>query len=391
MTGAAAGHCRTSPARYTARVIRNVIFDWSGTLVDDLPAVLDATNHVLRLAGRPEVTREQFRAEFCLPFTLFYDRHVPDVPLPRLERWFHGRFKQVQDSVAPLPHAREFLEFCRARKLRTFVLSTVRPDHFRKQAARAGFRGFFDALHLGVRDKRHKIGALLKTHALVPGETVFIGDMQHDVETARAGGVLACAVLTGYNGVTQLRQSGPDLIVEHLGELRALLERQRMELTPSGPRPEADAPPCQPVVTVGALVFNRAGEVLLVQTPKWSNLWGIPGGKVKWGETSVAALRRELLEETNLRVRDVKFALAQDCIHSREFYRDAHFLLLNYTCVAAGRPQVRLNEEARAFRWVTPAAAARLKLNQPTRVLLRAVTAAAKRTTQRGHPPAAAR
>ena len=39
--------------RYTPRVIRNVIFDWSGTLVDDLPAVWHATNHVFRNAGVP--------------------------------------------------------------------------------------------------------------------------------------------------------------------------------------------------------------------------------------------------------------------------------------------------------------------------------------------------
>ena len=95
--------------------LRNIIFDWSGTLVDDLPAVWQATNHVLALAGRPEMTLDQFRAEFCLPFTIFYDRHVPHVATARSWRqWFHGRFRQVQDSVCELPHAREFLEFCRA-------------------------------------------------------------------------------------------------------------------------------------------------------------------------------------------------------------------------------------------------------------------------------------
>src|SRR5438445_608318 len=100
---------------YPPPVIRNVIFDWSGTLVDDLPAVWKATNYVLAQAERAEMSLEQFRAEFCLPFTIFYDRHVPHVPLPQLETWFLSQFRQVQDSVCELPHAREFLEFCRAR------------------------------------------------------------------------------------------------------------------------------------------------------------------------------------------------------------------------------------------------------------------------------------
>ena len=110
-------------------------------------------------------------------------------------------------------------------------------------------------------------------------------------------------------------------------------------------------------------------------THKWSNLWGIPGGKVKWGEPSVEALRRELLEETNLAVTDIEFVLVQDCIHSKEFYRDAHFVLLNYTCRCAGEPAVKLNDEARESRWVTMAQALELPLNQPTRKLLLAVAA----------------
>jgi len=52
-------------------VVKNIIFDWSGTLVDDLPAVWKATNFVLAQSERAEMTLEQFRAEFCLPFTSF--------------------------------------------------------------------------------------------------------------------------------------------------------------------------------------------------------------------------------------------------------------------------------------------------------------------------------
>ena len=121
--------------------------------------------------------------------------------------------------------------------------------------------------------------------------------------------------------------------------------------------------------TVGALIFNPAREVLMIRTHKWSNLWGIPGGKIKWGETAEAALRREIREETALEITNIQFALVQDCIRSKEFYREAHFVLLNYTCDTPGG-KVVLNDEAEEFQWLSPQAALSLELNTPTRILL---------------------
>lgn len=361
--------CPVNKPHYTAEVIRNIIFDWSGTLVDDLPAVWKATNYVLTQAERSEMTLDQFRAEFCLPFTLFYDRHVPHIPLPQLEDWFHSHFRQVQSSVCELPHAREFLQFCRARALRTFLLSTVHRDHFAVQAAVTGFDKYLDKPYVNIWDKRKKIAEILAENGLKADETLFIGDMQHDIETAKHGGVHSCAVLTGYNTLNQLRAAEPDLIVEHLRELQDILEQNELRLKPQT-KPFEEAHP--PIVTVGALIVNAAGEVLMIRTHKWSDLWGIPGGKIKWGETSEAALRREIKEETNLEVEKIEFVLVQDCIHSKEFYRDAHFVLLNYVCRSVGSQEVILNDEARAFQWLDAENALALPLNQPTRVLLEA-------------------
>lgn len=369
-------------------MIRNFIFDWSGTLVDDLPAVWNATNYVLVRAQRPEMTLEQFRAEFCLPFTIFYDRHVAHIPARQVEAWFHGRFQEVQDSVRELPHARDFLEFCRGRGLRVFVLSTARDDHFTAQANATGFGGFVEKAYVQVRDKRQKIHEILEANRLSPAETLFVGDMQHDIDTAKHGGVHSCAVLTGYNTLEQLRAAEPELIVEHLGELQEILvqgDRQFEFAKPTGGADSTDARR-RVTPTVGALIHNAAGEVLMVRTHKWSDLWGIPGGKIKWGETSEAALRREIREETALEIENVRFVLVQDCIRSREFYREAHFLLLNYTCRCVGEPRVQLNEEAREFRWVAPEQALKLPLNQPTRVLLLATLEEENRSKKKGEP-----
>ncbi|HTV75748.1 MAG TPA: NUDIX domain-containing protein, partial [Candidatus Baltobacteraceae bacterium] len=191
-------------------------------------------------------------------------------------------------------------------------------------------------------------------------------------------------VLTGYNTLEQLRAARPDLIVEHLSELRDILQKNDFSLAKKAPSPRAEASPGMPLATVGGLIFNSKNEALMIRTHKWSNLWGIPGGKIKFGETSHAALRREILEETGLKISGIQFALVQDCILSKEFYRDAHFVLLNYTCRCAGKnPKVTLNDEGREFRWVTLVEAKKMKLNKPTRILVDAVM------KQMGRPRAA--
>ncbi len=337
------------------------------------------------------MTLDTFRAEFQLPFTTFYDRHTPEVPMAQLEEWFHAEFRRSQTSVVELPHARKFLEFCRAHKLRTFLLSTVHGDHFKVQCQGNRFDLFLDRPYTDVWDKREKIHEILHDNKLKPEETLFIGDMEHDIATAKHGGIHSAAVLTGYNTLAQLRAAKPDVIVEHLSELRTILERNNFHLTApaktrvedGGLKMEKDGGHPQsatlhprsefPITTVGALIFNSKNEVLMLRTHKWSNKWGIPGGKIKLGETSEAALRREIKEETNLKVNQIQFVLVQDCIHSKEFYRDAHFVLLNYTCRVTGKADVKLNHEAQEFRWLKIAAAKKLKLNKPTKILLEAV------------------
>jgi phosphoglycolate phosphatase-like HAD superfamily hydrolase/ADP-ribose pyrophosphatase YjhB (NUDIX family) len=361
-------------------VIRNVIFDWSGTLVDDLPAVWRASNHALERAGVAAMPLDQFRREFRLPARDFYIERVPQEALPELERWFLDGFREVQDTVTPLPHAREFLEFCRERGLKTFLLSAVHPALFAHQERASGFGPFLDKTYLGAHDKKELIGRILSENGLDPTQTVFIGDMQHDIETAHHGGVQSVGVLTGYDNLEKLRQAKPHLIVEHLSELRRHLDSNGLRL-----ESPARARSAFPIPTVGALIFDDSGRLLLFKTAKWSGLWGIPGGKIEWGEDSETALRREIREETGLEIDAIEFVMVQDSIASTEFYREAHFILLNYTCRALPGQPVTLNEEAQDHAWVDWGQAFTLPLNTPTRRLLETVRAARNTPTHHGH------
>ena len=348
-------------------MIRNIIFDWSGTLVDDLPGVWKATNYVLEQAGVQTLSLNEFRSEFELPFTQFYDRFIPDVPLAQLEEWFHKHFEQVSGDVEALPYSIDFLEFCRKGNIRCFILSTVKPDYFLSQAANTKMEAFFEKTYLGIWDKRKKIKSILSENNLTKEETLYVGDMQHDVDTAHHGGIYSCALLTGYNTLDQLKKSNPTVIVKNLSELKHIFERHQMSL----PEKNIEAKrPCTPVATVGAIIYNSQNQVLMIKTEKWSNKWGIPGGKIEYGESSESALRREITEETNLTISNINFVLAQDSINSNEFFKPAHFILLNYTCTTSGKENVILNEEAQEYCWVSETEALKMELNQPTKVLL---------------------
>lgn len=206
--------------------IRNVILDWSGTLVNDLPPVFETTNHVLATFGLTAMTLDEFRREFCLPIRKFYERRLPNVPQAKLEDVFLTRYHQVQDEITLLPHTWDFLEFCRENGIGVFIASTVDSHTYERQAQRFGLTGFITKPYIGIEDKTQKIHHILDENQLAPEATLFVGDMEHDIEAGKHGGIHTCAVLTGYNHVEKLRAMQPDVVCEHLGELQQWIQSQ---------------------------------------------------------------------------------------------------------------------------------------------------------------------
>ncbi len=195
------------------------IFDWSGTIVDDMALVIDATNHVMRQYAKPEFDRDGFKSSFRLPYGDWYAQVIPGVALDEIEDHFRHGFSVSGVSVPVLPHTREMLQFLRQRGDRLFVCTSMDPKAFIEQAEQHDLMEFFEKTYSGVLDKRDLIGELLAEHELQLESTVFVGDMIHDIETAHHGGIASIAILTGYNTEAELRSVSPTHLVADYSQM----------------------------------------------------------------------------------------------------------------------------------------------------------------------------
>lgn len=94
-------------------------------------------------------------------------------------------------------------------------------------------------------------------------------------------------------------------------------------------------------VGVFVLIFNKQNEILLInQKPsskkslKFANRWSMPGGTIEFKENSVDALKREIKEELNLEIHNLKFLNYYDSIES-----DRHWIALNFIAETKESPQ----------------------------------------------------
>jgi 8-oxo-dGTP diphosphatase len=99
--------------------------------------------------------------------------------------------------------------------------------------------------------------------------------------------------------------------------------------------------PARPIVGIGIVVI-KGNTVLLVRRGKPPNIgaWTLPGGAQELGETTEAAARRELLEETGIEVGKLHFAATVDNIRHDETGRvHFHYTIIDFAAQwVAGEP-----------------------------------------------------
>ncbi len=139
-------------------------------------------------------------------------------------------------------------------------------------------------------------------------------------------------------------------------------------LSLSEPSPRAKQ--VYPEPTVGGLVVNEEGKILLVTSHKWFDNYTLPGGHIEVGETMVEAVRREVKEETGLDVEVKEMLLMQEAIFAPEFYKRKHFIFFDFLCRSKDQRVKLDHEELQDYVWVYPGAAYNLKLDSFTRKTL---------------------
>jgi 8-oxo-dGTP diphosphatase len=125
------------------------------------------------------------------------------------------------------------------------------------------------------------------------------------------------------------------------------------ERTPTPIAVERHYPPC-PLVGVGVVVLNNAGQVLLVkrERPPRQGQWSLPGGLIDLGERLVDAARREVFEECGVEVQIGDLVAVFEPIEWDEAGQvEYHYVVLDYWAEYVGG-EATAQDDAAAVAWI---------------------------------------
>ena len=198
-----------------------LVWDWNGTLWEDVDAAVFALNRMLGARGLSGVDRAYYRAHFGFPVRPFYASLGVDFEHDDWDRIcvdFH-RFYAAAPGQRLRADARAALERARALGFRQCVLSALREDILKRDLAREGIDGFFDEIfgtdNLDGASKLDRGRALVAHVRAVAGDgprIVFVGDTLHDAEVARELGGECVLVDCGHQTPERLAATGREIV-----------------------------------------------------------------------------------------------------------------------------------------------------------------------------------
>jgi phosphoglycolate phosphatase/AHBA synthesis associated protein len=174
-----------------SRVVRAVLFDLDGVLVDSYEAWFQVLCAVAERGGYPPVTREDFAAGWGQGISADVERFFPDLDVAELERRYEAEYARQLAHLRFDPHARAVLAELRARGLPTALVTNTPSPMARAVLAQGGLA--LDHVVGGTDVPRGKPAPdmVLRACALVgvaPAGSLLVGDTDYDRLAAEAAG-----------------------------------------------------------------------------------------------------------------------------------------------------------------------------------------------------------
>lgn len=198
-----------------------VLFDWNGTLLDDMERARMASNRVRQQwAGLGELTLQEFREAWCLPLSDHVKRlGVPDDRNTEATRDWSTHLETIAAPLAP--GLSETLDALRDAGIAVAVVSSAGEAAVLGDIEAHGLAQRFDDIHAGVLLKQTAISCYVDSAAA--GAVWYVGDTKFDMVQAHAAGSVAIGYTAGYDGGDALNDGGADHLIDRLEDLIALI------------------------------------------------------------------------------------------------------------------------------------------------------------------------
>jgi phosphoglycolate phosphatase len=207
---------------------RHVIWDWNGTLLDDLDLCIDVMNGLLQRRGLPLLDRARYHAVFDFPVRAYYERLGFDFLRDSFEELsfeFIAGYEARRGESRLQPGAPEVLAALQLAGITQSVLSAYRGETLREIVGHFRLTPYFIRL-TGLDNiyahSKTELGRAWVAELGIPGNDILmIGDTLHDLEVAEALGVDCVLVAAGHHPAGRLRQRCAQ-VLSGLDELRTV-------------------------------------------------------------------------------------------------------------------------------------------------------------------------
>ncbi len=191
-----------------------IIFDWNGTLIDDVWLNLNAINGVLEKKKINPITIEYYRENFLFPVSVFYKELGLDIEKEweEITREFGDLYLAGIDKVKLFPDVVPSLEELKKAGIEVGIFSAMEHHLLNKHVKALRISQYFRFIE-GIENfyaggKTHLCKKILEKSGYSEREILFVGDTCHDYETAKALGCNAALVSRGHNTAEILRNTG---------------------------------------------------------------------------------------------------------------------------------------------------------------------------------------